>query len=123
MIFSCLYIEVPTGWDIVCDYYQNVDSDKWIPYSVQNIDPLTDKSTKAEGVYSTTNYKLHILSANSPISPWHDIPLLASSGGLYNMVVEIPKYSTAKMEMSKEDNLNPIKQVRYTFFFYLTIFI
>ncbi|KAJ2765579.1 Inorganic pyrophosphatase, partial [Coemansia nantahalensis] len=30
--------------------------------------------------------------------------------GIYNMVVEIPRWTNAKMEISKEDTLNPIKQ-------------
>lgn len=35
------------------------------------------------------------------ISPWHDVPLVADAEAhLYNMVVEIPMYSTAKMEVS-----------------------
>jgi inorganic pyrophosphatase len=38
-----------------------------------------------------------------PVSPWHDVPLFASAGGgdLYNFIVEIPMYSTAKMEVMK----------------------
>ena len=44
------------------------------------------------------------------VSSWHDIPLKDASTGLYNMVVEIPMYSTAKMEVSKEEMGNPIMQ-------------
>ncbi|KAJ2549209.1 Inorganic pyrophosphatase [Coemansia sp. RSA 1933] len=32
------------------------------------------------------------------------------ANGIYNMVVEIPRWTNAKMEISKEDSLNPIKQ-------------
>lgn len=40
---------VPTGWAIVCDYYQHVESDKWVPFSVMNIDPFVATNTKYEG--------------------------------------------------------------------------
>ena len=36
---------VPTGWAIVCDYYQNVDSGKFVPWSKRvayNEDRATD---------------------------------------------------------------------------------
>jgi len=34
------------------------------------------------------------------ISPFHDIPLLAdSTGKIFNMVVEIPRWTNAKMEV------------------------
>jgi inorganic pyrophosphatase len=36
-------------------------------------------------------------TAEGVISPWHDIPL-KGSGDSYNMVVEIPKMTKAKME-------------------------
>ncbi|GAD94020.1 hypothetical protein CNBE0110 [Paecilomyces variotii No. 5] len=45
------------------------------------------------------------------ISPWHDIPLYVDQGkGVLNMVVEIPKGTSAKLEISKEEDYNPIKQ-------------
>ena len=42
---------VESGWKIVCDYYQNPQSDQWIPYSVQQVDPLVvaDTHVKVEG--------------------------------------------------------------------------
>lgn len=70
------------------------------------------------------------------ISPFHDIPLKADSKEehsiprkkarndehktLFNMVVEIPRWTNAKMEIATEEPLNPIKQdikngkLRYT---------
>ena len=45
------------------------------------------------------------------VSPWHDIPLFADqNNGILNMVVEIPRWTNAKMEISKEEPFNPIKQ-------------
>ena len=45
------------------------------------------------------------------ISPMHDIPLLANQEPpLYNMVVEVPRWSNAKMEIATTEPLGPIKQ-------------
>ena len=62
------------------------------------------------------------------VSPFHDIPMLASkdnrfseqsrikfrskiSGeGVYNMVVEVPRWSNAKIEIDTKSPLNPLKQ-------------
>lgn len=45
------------------------------------------------------------------ISPFHDIPLLAdASSKVYNMIVEIPRWTNAKMEIATKEKLNPIKQ-------------
>lgn len=45
------------------------------------------------------------------VSPFHDIPLYFNSDNkICNMVVEIPRWSNAKMEICKEEKLNPIKQ-------------
>lgn len=45
------------------------------------------------------------------VSPFHDIPFMADEkNGVYNMVVEIPKWTNAKMEISTKDFMNPIKQ-------------
>ena len=46
------------------------------------------------------------------VSPWHDIPLFADQTSLVtiNMVVEIPRFSQAKFEISRPRRLNPIVQ-------------
>lgn len=45
------------------------------------------------------------------ISPFHDIPLWADEQkGIANMICEIPRFSNAKLEISKEEPMNPIKQ-------------
>uniref|UniRef100_A0A8C6Y7D5 inorganic diphosphatase n=1 Tax=Naja naja TaxID=35670 RepID=A0A8C6Y7D5_NAJNA len=45
------------------------------------------------------------------ISPFHDIPIYADAGKhIFNMVVEIPRWTNAKMEITTKDPLNPIKQ-------------
>lgn len=47
--------------------------------------------------------------AHTLISPWHDVPL-KNLNGTYNMVVEIPKFTRAKYEISTGEEWNPIKQ-------------
>lgn len=64
------------------------------------------------GCPNTDSYRLFIKnSSGHPVSPFHDIPLYADEQkGIFNMVVEIPRWTNAKMEISKEESLNPIKQ-------------
>ncbi|XP_067375548.1 inorganic pyrophosphatase [Channa argus] len=45
------------------------------------------------------------------ISPFHDIPIYADeSKNIFHMVVEVPRWTNAKMEIATKDLLNPIKQ-------------
>lgn len=45
------------------------------------------------------------------MSPMHDIPVWVDrAAGVVNMVVEVPRWSTAKMEISLAEPLNPVKQ-------------
>lgn len=102
---------VPTGWDIVVNYYQNIDSGDWKPWSKQIVNPLTCSSTTKTGQYGEAEFKLYFRENGKTISPWHDVPLQPEgSSDLYNMVTEIPMYTTAKMEVNKEEIGNPIMQ-------------
>jgi len=47
--------------------------------------------------------------SGKPVSPMHDIPMLASDG-IYNMVVEVPRWTNAKIEIDLKSALNPLKQ-------------
>ncbi|XP_063237399.1 inorganic pyrophosphatase isoform X2 [Bacillus rossius redtenbacheri] len=63
------------------------------------------------GSPNTTDYKIYFRDENGPISPFHDIPLYADAEKkIFNMVVEIPRWTNAKMEISTKELLNPIKQ-------------
>jgi len=48
-------------------------------------------------------------SSGNVVSPFHDIPMI-SSNGVYNMVVEVPRWSNAKIEIDTKSPLNPLKQ-------------
>ncbi|GAB1607260.1 inorganic pyrophosphatase-like [Argonauta hians] len=65
-----------------------------------------------KGIPNTKDYKIYYSnSSGSIISPFHDIPLYSNTSKTeFNMVVEIPRWTNHKMEISKEDILNPIKQ-------------
>ncbi|XP_062535932.1 inorganic pyrophosphatase-like isoform X2 [Armigeres subalbatus] len=64
------------------------------------------------GAPNSTDYRLFFKTDDGQsVSPLHDIPLYAnSSKTVYNMVVEVPRWTNAKMEISLAEGLNPIKQ-------------
>jgi len=61
------------------------------------------------GVFGALNFSMTFKSGQKVISPWHDAPLLLA-GGLYNMLVEIPRMTREKMEVHTKVEGNPIKQ-------------
>ncbi|KAF2253487.1 pyrophosphatase-domain-containing protein [Trematosphaeria pertusa] len=63
------------------------------------------------GAPNTLEHRIYIEKDGVPLSPFHDIPLYANEQQtILNMVVEVPRWTNAKMEISKEETLNPIKQ-------------
>jgi len=59
----------------------------------------------------TLEHRIFIEKDGVPVSPFHDIPLYANEQQtILNMIVEVPRWTNAKMEISKEETLNPIKQ-------------
>lgn len=52
------------------------------------------------GTPGRLDFRLFLKSNGSPISIWHDIPLYAEEGKFVNMVVEIPRWTNAKFEVS-----------------------
>ncbi|OBT93737.2 Inorganic pyrophosphatase [Pseudogymnoascus verrucosus] len=77
------------------------DSTKMAPqYTVRKI-----------GAANTLEHRVYIEKDGVPVSPFHDIPLYANEQQtILNMVVEIPRWTNGKLEISKEETLNPIKQ-------------
>ncbi|KAL2219375.1 inorganic pyrophosphatase [Thermoascus aurantiacus ATCC 26904] len=71
----------------------------------------SEYTVRKVGQPNTLDYRVFIEKNGSPISPWHDIPLYANEQQtILNMIVEIPRWTNAKQEISKEEFLNPIKQ-------------
>lgn len=65
-----------------------------------------------QGAPNSTDYRIFFETKGGlPVSPLHDIPLYANvDKTTYNMVVEIPRGTNVKMEISLAEDLNPIKQ-------------
>ena len=100
---------VPKGWDIVVDYYKNIDSGRWTPWSRPIVDPGASSQTMSEGKFGTGSFRL---THSTHESFWHDIPLRpeGQSDDIINLVTEIPLHMTAKMELQKALPGNPIGQ-------------
>ena len=75
--------------------------------------PISDKSyhANAPGNYSvrkngapnTLEHRIYIERDGVPLSPFHDIPLYANEQQtILNMIVEIPRWTNAKMEVSDQ---------------------
>jgi len=69
------------------------------------------------GQLHTLNYRCYFrdVQTNTIVSPFHDIPLVNEEYGnqketIYNMVVEVPRWTNAKMEINKQLKLNPLVQ-------------
>lgn len=68
-------------------------------------------TTRQIGAKNTLDFKLYVEKNGKPVSPFHDIPLYADEEKqIFNMVVEIPRWTNAKLEITKEESLNPIIQ-------------
>lgn len=69
-------------------------------------------STTVRGSLNTPDFRIyHADGEGVPISAMHDIPQFADEAKkIFNMVVEVPRWTNAKMEISLKDALNPIKQ-------------
>ncbi|KAG0707447.1 inorganic pyrophosphatase [Suillus ampliporus] len=68
-------------------------------------------NTRVIGAPNTLDHRVFIEQNGSVVSSFHDVPLFADqSNGILNMIVEVPRWTNAKMEISKEEPFNPIKQ-------------
>lgn len=65
---------------------------------------------KEEGQPETLDYRVFFVDkSGKKVSPWHDIPLQLGTD-VFNFIVEIPKESSAKMEVATDEPFTPIKQ-------------
>ncbi|CAN6663072.1 inorganic pyrophosphatase, mitochondrial [Trichomonascus vanleenenianus] len=71
----------------------------------------SEYSIRKVGAPYTLEHRVFIEKDGKPISSFHDIPLYANpEKTILNMVVEVPRWTNAKLEISKEEPLNPILQ-------------
>eukprot|EP00891_Asterochloris_glomerata_P006174 jgi/Astpho2/6174/Aster-03588 len=69
-----------------------------------------DYVAQEKGDKNTLEYRIFFEQNGKQVSPWHDIPLWAEEGKLLNFICEIPKETSAKMEVATDEKLSPIKQ-------------
>ncbi|OBZ85710.1 Inorganic pyrophosphatase [Choanephora cucurbitarum] len=68
--------------------------------------------TVSVGKPFTAAHRVYVEKDGQIISPFHDIPLYANKEDkqVVNMVVEIPRWTNAKVEISTDEQFNPLKQ-------------
>ncbi|KAK7936600.1 inorganic pyrophosphatase [Apiospora aurea] len=75
---------------------------------------VTDNSSytlRKAGQPLTADHRIWFERDGQPISPFHDIPLRVHDGeGSLNMVVEVPRWTNAKFEITRDERINPIGQ-------------
>jgi len=71
--------------------------------------PVQKYSAEERGQRETGSYKVFLKDASGPISPFHDIPYKASDS-TFHVVIEIPRWTNAKMEVDTKSPLHPIVQ-------------
>lgn len=101
---------VPDGWDLVVDYYKNIDdSTRWIPWSQPHVEAPASDKTVSVGSFGFTTFSLNSTEYKSF---WHDIDYKPAGAdkNVINMITEIPLHMSAKMEVNKETPGNPIRQ-------------
>ncbi|XP_064404722.1 uncharacterized protein LOC135349969 [Halichondria panicea] len=68
-------------------------------------------SIEERGSQYSLDYRVYFKKGDKYVSPFHDVPLYANAEKtVYNAIMEVPRWSNAKMEISVADKLNPIKQ-------------
>ncbi|KAK4120333.1 inorganic pyrophosphatase [Parathielavia appendiculata] len=73
----------------------------------------SEYSVRRSGRPYTKDYRIFFERSldKVPVSPFHDIPLYNDKDkGILNMVVEVPRWTNAKFEISRNESLNPIHQ-------------
>ncbi|XP_076155048.1 inorganic pyrophosphatase 2, mitochondrial [Alosa pseudoharengus] len=69
-------------------------------------------TTEERGRPNTQDYRVFFKNSEGKyISPFHDIPIYADEAqNIFNAVIEVPRWTSAKMEIATKDPLNPLKQ-------------
>lgn len=64
--------------------------------------------TISYGEKNTEQYETYITMDGEIVSPFHDVPL-KNNDGTFNIIVEIPRWTNAKLEINTKSVMNPIK--------------
>ncbi|KAG0258605.1 Inorganic pyrophosphatase [Actinomortierella ambigua] len=72
---------------------------------------MKEYTTRVIGAPNTLEHRIYFEKNGVPISAFHDVPLYASEDKtILNMIVEIPRWTHAKVEINKATALNPLIQ-------------
>uniref|UniRef100_A0A3P9ATZ3 inorganic diphosphatase n=2 Tax=Haplochromini TaxID=319058 RepID=A0A3P9ATZ3_9CICH len=65
-----------------------------------------------KGRPNTQEYRVYFKNSEGKyISPFHDVPIYANEAeNIFHAIVEVPRWTNAKMEIATKDPLNPLKQ-------------
>jgi 3'-phosphoadenosine 5'-phosphosulfate synthase len=79
---------VPKGWDIVVDYYKNIDqTTRWVPWSQPHTDAPVAPNTRQQGSFGFSTFTM---TSTQYSSWWHDVPLRpagqSSTSNIVNMM-------------------------------------
>ncbi|KAK7459303.1 hypothetical protein CaCOL14_002752 [Colletotrichum acutatum] len=95
----------------IARHFSTISKDSDPSFHHQSPAMASPYSLRKVGAPNTLEHRVYIEKDGVPVSPFHDIPLYANQEQtILNMVVEIPRWTNAKLEISKEELLNPIKQ-------------
>jgi len=73
--------------------------------------PVDKYKAEEKGEANTESYQVFIKDDDGPISPFHDIPLVANGdSNTFHVVIEVPRWTNAKMEIDTKSPLHPIIQ-------------
>lgn len=119
-----LLIGTAARFVFLCSHpFQN--STSLIPVVSPHLKRMAHYLTEVRGRPNSPDYRVYFKTSDGKyISPFHDIPLyvadeqecgvppkkLKTNEILFNMVVEVPRWTNAKMEIATKEPLNPIKQ-------------
>lgn len=81
--------------------------------SLSSMASAADFKTRQVGAQHTLDWRVYLENTKTglPASPFHDVPLFANEEKtILNFFVEIPRWTNAKQEISKEEPFNPVKQ-------------
>ncbi|XP_038060619.1 inorganic pyrophosphatase-like [Patiria miniata] len=75
---------------------------------------MASYTIEERGPQNSMDYRVFFKNASGTyVSPFHDIPLTppgSTDPAVFNMVVEVPRWTNAKMEIKTTEKLNPIRQ-------------
>lgn len=60
---------------------------------------IKEVPSKIKLIFQERSVRIEWLGTGVDVSPWHDVPL-ESGNGTYNFICEIPKETSAKMEVA-----------------------